>query len=494
MDYDKKSESDILRFAAGLIGHSLAEVASIPQEVINKSNKGQMGLLVEKYFFGLEVNNRPEPDFAEAGLELKVTGLIPKGEDELRAKERLSLTHINFHEIVNETFETSSLVRKCARILILCYKYDKEVSEIDRTFTSDQFIYSLLSQDVEILKNDWLTIKGKIEAGLAHELSETDTIYLKASRKGQGGSKEKPVSQPNSDIKAMKRGFSLTYNYLSHLIALAAGNTEHQLGKLSNRPVTVPEIEAQPVLDSTPMANSETPIQEVLPLNVDESVLVQHQAAAGFAATTENVDLAQLDFKTAAHAFLAQYVGLQTSELLELFPVNSVAKSFRYSLVVKALASKGISKEQLTNAGIKIKTVVLNSQAVPKEHMSFTAFNYEEVCFEDWEDSTFFNEIEQTFLLVVFQESSDGVERLHKVSYWGMPYADRLVAQEVWEETQSRIQSHNFIFPASSESEIAHVRPKAKNSADTITFEGQERPRMAFWLNKQYLAKVISAL
>jgi hypothetical protein len=293
----------------------------------------------------------------------------------LRAKERLSLTHINFHEIVNETFETSSLVRKCARILILCYKYDKEISEIDRTFTSDQFIYSLLSQDVEILKNDWLTIKGKIEAGLAHELSETDTIYLKASRKGQGGSKEKPVSQPNSETKAMKRGFSLTYNYLSHLIALAAGNAEHQLGKLSSRPVIVSEIAAQPVLDGTPMANSEPPIQEVLPLNVNEPVLVQPEAAVGIAVGAENLDLAHLDFKSAAHAFLAQYVGLQTSELLGLFPVNSGAKSFRYSLVVKALASKGISKEQLTNAGMKIKTVVLNSQAVPKEHMSLTKLN-----------------------------------------------------------------------------------------------------------------------
>lgn len=494
MDYDKKSEKDILRFAAGLIGHSLAEVASIPQEVINKSNKGQMGLLVEKYYFGLEVNNRPEPDFTEAGLELKVTGLIPKGEDELRAKERLSLTHINFHEIVNETFETSSLVRKCAKILILCYKYDKEVSEVNRIFTSDQFIYSLLSQDLEILKKDWLTIKGKIEAGLAHELSETDTIYLKASRKGQGGSKEKPVSQPNSDIKAMKRGFSLTYNYLSQLIALASGKTGHHATKPFERPAMVPGTEMYPSPESAPRINLAPPIDSLLPINHAELKVVHHEEVGGLVVNTEKVNLAHLDFKTAAQAFLAQYIGLQTSELLKLFPVNSRAKSFRYNLVVKSLASQGISKEQLTNAGIKIKTVVLNAQSLPKEHMSFTAFSYEEVCYEDWEDSTFFNEIEQTFLLVVFQQFADGIERLHKVSYWGMPYVDRLVAQEVWEETQSRIQHQTFVFPAASESEIAHVRPKARDSADTVTFEGRERPRMAFWLNKQYLAKIISAL
>ena len=494
MGYDKKSDKDILRFAAGLIGHSLADVASIPEEVINKSNKGQMGLLVEKYYFGLEVNNRPEPDFAEAGLELKVTGLIPKGEDELRAKERLSLTHINFHEIVNETFETSSLVRKCGKMLILCYRYDKEVSEVDRIFTNDQFIYSLLSQDFEILKNDWLTIKGKVQAGLAHELSETDTIYLKASRKGQGGSKEKPVSQPYSDTKAMKRGFSLTYNYLSHLIATASANIERKVGPAMVRPAKIAEFGEIPEPRKSRNTNLELPMGEFQPMANPQSEVVEHEDMSGFAANAEKVIQTSPDFKSQAHACLAQHVGLKTNELVKLFPVNSAAKSYRYNLLVKALESKGISKEQLSNAGIKLKTVVLNSRFIPKEHMSFTAFNYDEVRYEDWEDSTFFNEIEQIFLLVIFQESPDGVERLSKVSYWGMPYADRLVAQEVWEETQSRIQNHIFIFPASSESEIAHVRPKAKDGSDKVIFEGHERPRMAFWLNKQYLAKVISGL
>jgi DNA mismatch repair protein MutH len=494
MQYDPKSQTDILRFSAILIDKSLADVADIPHEVLNKKNKGQLGLLVEKYFFGLEVNNRPEPDFSEAGLELKVTGLIPKRDDELRAKERLSLTHINFHEIVHETFETSSLVRKCAKMLILCYVYDKELSEVNRVFTNNQFIYSMLSRDLEILKNDWLTIRGKVAAGLAHELSEADTVYLKASRKGQGGSKEKPVSQPNSDIKAMKRGFSLTYNYVSEQIARASKTGDIGITENRSKSFDVHEPHIPPTVEEFASAKPIDSNEELFEVTVNEFKNEMRQSSEVRTGSSLIKFTNPFDFKTNALEVLKIHVGHTTDELVALFPVNVGAKSFRFNLIVKLLEHHSISRDQLTNAEIQIKTVVLNPRGIPKEHMSFSTFKYDEVCCEDWENSTFFNEIERCFLLVVFQESADGLQTLRKVAYWNMPYNDRRFAQEVWEETQARIQNHEFVFPASSESEIAHVRPKARRSSDTVEFEGYTLRKLAFWLNKSYVASVIDNL
>jgi DNA mismatch repair protein MutH len=434
MEYDPKSQQDILRFSAKLINKSLAEVAIIPNEVLNKKNKGQLGLLVEKYFFGLEVNNRPEPDFIEAGLELKVTGLIPKKNKELRAKERLSLTHINFQEIVNETFETSSLVKKCSKILILCYLYETHKNEVDRMFTDHQFIYSLLEQDLQVLKTDWETIKQKVIQGKAHELSEGDTYFLKASRKGQGGPDEKLVTQPCSEVPAKKRGFSLPYNYLTKQIYGAPRNE----GSINS---------------------------EVL-----------------------------FDLEKATYGLLSNFIGKSTHDLATQFRVNTKAKSFRFNLLTRILSGGRSAVSELRKSDIQIKTVVLNKKGVPREHMSFSAFDYNEIEEQDWEDSDFFHAIEQKFLLVVFQQHAEGPETLKKVAYWNMPYEDRRLAQEVWEETKHRIADLNFIFPASSESEISHVRPHARKSSDTVSYKGYDLRKLSFWLNKGYIKRVVESL
>ena len=190
--FDETDENDILRYASGLIRKSLSEVADLPDSELDRDRKGKgrLGNLVEKYYFGYEPNNNPEPDFPKAGLELKVTGLLSAAPNPLKAKERLVLNMINFHEIVNETFETSSFYKKCQKILILCYLYDKSKLEVDQVFTENQFIFRLIEQELDVIKRDWELIQKKVRDGLAHEISEGDTFYLKANRKGAGGDKD----------------------------------------------------------------------------------------------------------------------------------------------------------------------------------------------------------------------------------------------------------------------------------------------------------------
>jgi DNA mismatch repair protein MutH len=438
-EYDDSSEPDILRHSRQLIGHTLREVTDVPEQVAEDKHKGRVGNLVEQYFFGIMPNSIPAPDFPRAGIELKVTGLKQSSKGKLVAKERLVLNMINYHDIVEEVFEQSSLVLKCGKILILCYEYDKSKSSLDQRFTDKQFVYRLLAQDAEVIRSDWSTIQRKVLEGKAHELSEGDTFYLKANRKGSGGEKEKPSTQPYSEIPAMRRSFSLSSTYLTSVID-----------------------------NSMPNDGS---------LNLSAGQTIEE-------ATQERI---------------GKYVGRTTTELIEIFGLakanERVSKSVRHTLITKILSNGNSSVKELKLAGIQVKTVRLKKDGRARESMSFSPFDYKEILEGEWEDSEFSEVLERKFLFAVFQDDQFGLEHFTKLVYWNMPYQDRLQAQEVWEETQARIQDGTYTFPQASATAVAHVRPHGRNAADTVQCpDGVFRGKKSFWLNQRYIEMVVANL
>jgi hypothetical protein len=127
--------------------------------------------------------------------------------------------------------------------------------------------------------------------------------------------------------------------------------------------------------------------------------------------------------------------------------------------------------------------------------MSFPGFKYLDILRQNWEQSSFFGKLERRFLFVVFKEDELGVERLSRVGYWNMPYEDRLEAQRVWEDTKRRVGIDARDLPKSSESHVAHVRPKAKNASDTIpTPQGLMLVKKCFWLNRDYVESILQLL
>ena len=69
-----------------------------------------------------------------------------------------------------------------------------------------------LSNDFDILFEDYYYIKKAIDTGEAHKLREGDTKYLGASRLNE------KVPQPNSDILANRREFVLKKKYLQKIL------------------------------------------------------------------------------------------------------------------------------------------------------------------------------------------------------------------------------------------------------------------------------------
>lgn len=435
--YDKTSAVSIFEHALKLTGKSLSEVTLLPADVVNLKDRGKLGTLVERYYFKHKPPNDHNPDFKEAGVELKVTGVLKNKEGKFVSKERLVLTMINYEQIVFETWESNSFLNKCKKMLIMFYLYSKEVPVIDRKFVLTPLMYEIPVEDIEVIRGDWEKIRGKVLAGKAHELSEGDTFYLGACRKGAGGEKEKPRNQPFSTIKAPARAFSLKQGYLNQLVSTNQSEVSLGVGKNAS---------------------------------IEEATQLRFKPYLG--KTTEEI-----------------------SEILKHFKRDKNHKNFHRELAVRILAGGDLSVKELDKSGIEMKTVRLQANGKPKESMSFPAFDFIGIQSQQWEDSSFFEKTEKKFLFVVFQAELGGEERLVKAGYWNMPYDDRKEAERVWLDTQKRVAIDAFNLPGLRESKIAHVRPKAKDGKDkALTPQGSFRTKQCFWLNAKYIGDVLAEI
>ncbi len=434
--YDKSSVQAILAHAQKLTGKSLAEVEFIPKEIANAKNKGDLGSLVEAFYFRHTPGNFRGPDFLDAGLELKTTGVVSGKDGNFRAKERLVLTMINYEEITEEEWETSSFLKKCSLMLVLFYLYDSERPVIDRRFVIDPYLFELMKHDWQVIKHDWETIRTKVVQGRAHELSEGDTYYLGACRKGTGGQSEALRKQPNSEVGAPARAFSFKTKFVNSWIQKEQQST-------------------------------------------DASV-----ASGG--------DLGKFLIEN-----FTSFRNWTVDEIAEYFSQESRGasnKGYHRRLAVKMLDRGGRSVRDLDKAEIEMKTVRLKHSGAPRESMSFPGFTFLELGEQSWEESSFCAKLDKKFLFVVFQSDSEGIERFVGAKLWNMPYQDRLEARRVWEETKRRVQIDASDLPGSKESPVAHVRPKGRDGDDKIpTPQGTLHLRQAFWLNARYIARIFSA-
>lgn len=235
LPYNLTSPTSILEYARGLSGKTLEEAVSIEGFVENVKNKGDLGTMVERYYFLHTPPNTHDPDFADAGVELKTTGVKKNKSGEYRAKERLVLTNIDYNALDKEFWSNNTLMNKCGLMLLLFYYYEK-IEVYRRRFVYEPLLWSFPATDLEIIKKDWETIQLKIREGKAHELSEGDTFYLGACRKGSGGEKEPLKSQPHSEIRAKARAFSLKPSYINTILdghaqpALIKSEDDAQIG------------------------------------------------------------------------------------------------------------------------------------------------------------------------------------------------------------------------------------------------------------------------
>lgn len=446
LPYDKTNRDSIVEYAAKLVGSSLREAAGIEELPDLGRNKGSFGSAVEYYYFQLETNNASEPDFTEAGIELKTTPLKQNKDGKKVAKERLVIGMINYMDVVNETFETSHFKEKAKDILLISYLADPDKDPLDYEIEIAELLQldKLPSEDLAQIKQDWETVVDKIKNGLAHELSGSDTLYLEACTKSATSKNRR--KQPYSSIEAKPRAWALKPSFMT---------------AMSNR-----------IFEKMQSINRGSDEQSI-------SLL----------------DLVRKRFKP--------FVGRTEQELGEEFgyikPGKRAPKNLCALITQRILGVDEDAKiAEFEKAGIKPKTMRIKRNGTPKESVSFPKFDYFDIASTPFEDSEFAEYLDQKYLFVIYKEDAkeDEIYKLSDVVFWQMPENDLPEAKRCYEEMQTRVlhgRAQDSV--KASENRCCHVRPHGRDSSDTLpTPQGDQVVKKCFWLNAQYLKSEIAKI
>lgn len=452
--YDIYSPTSIEAFAKKLIGKSFYDF--LPNEFKNYKGKGGLGQLVEKYYFGYKPNSDRDPDFKEAGVELKVTPYkkikkTKKNGIPFSSKERLVLSIINFEEIVNEDFFTSSFLHKNNLLLLIFYLHDFDIKDKLNFIMNYAQLFEYPEEDLQIIKQDWEKIVNKIRAGKAHELSEGDTMYLGACTKGSK-KKDSYRVQPYCDIKAPQRAFSLKSSYMTHILRNYI---------IQNKPTYEPIIKDVSILEKQ---------------SFEDYVISQ----------------------------LSKYKGQDLDSLLDKFNVRRTSKDRAAQVALKILDVNSENASEFEKANIKVKTIRIENNGTIEQNMSFKNFKFKEIIKERWETSTFRTMLEETkFFFVIYKFDENNTLRLHGGLFWNIPLSDLDgEVKKVWKNTVNTIKEGVEIqhkkgkiynnLPKKSQSNICHVRPKGSNRENCYELpDGRKLTKQCFWLNNTYILKQI---
>ena len=458
LGYNPSDEDSILVFASHLEGQSLNE--AIPNyERTFDGGRGTFGLILETGYFGLERNNDSKPDFNQAGLELKSSPLKRINNGEFRAKERVSLSMIDYGKIAYETgpLFSTSFWTKIHKILFVFYEYSPHLNVLEYPIRLVS-LWEFPEADKLVMAKDWELIKSYVDKGQAHLLSEGLTNYLGAATKG--ASSNDLTSQPYSSEMAMRRAFSLKTSYVNKIIKMLLRNTEDNLFSS----LTSEDLTSQ---------------------------------------TLENAFISRAD----------KFIGKSLNEIRSQFSEHEFnMESYSvYAKVTKLIL--GSSNEnypsELVNADITVRTIRLKTNGVPKEAVSFPSFKYLDIIEESWLDSYLFELLDsKKFLFSIFAIEND--ELIFKgFRFWSMPHKDIQICKKVWEHTKYTIQEGEIVrevtrskrftnFKKSSDKMIIHVRPHASNSQDTYPLPVKDKltglkkyTKHSFWLNPLYLAEIL---
>lgn len=431
------------------------EIKGIPLRDVDTTGrlatgKGAIGTVIEESWFGYSPNSESEPDFPEAGVELKVTPYL-RGRNGIRAKERLVCNIINYMEEYDRTFNTSAFWHKCNTMLLMSYEHLADRPKGD--FRIDEAIlFSFPKEDLIIIEHDWETIINKVRAGKAHEISEGDTLYLAACTKGANASSVRP--QPFSRVPAKQRAYSLKASYMTQIL------NKYIFG------------------------------------DVQDPRIIRHWSF-----------LQHCSFEDYIINKVSQFYGKTQQELKVFFGVDSNAKSVNEILLARMLNVSGriANTEEFRKAGIVPKTIRVQYDGTVCESMSFPNFDFIELSNEDdWEESALYNYLAPTkFMFVIFQQRADGQYVFDRVMFWNIPNEDLEQVRIVWERTVQTIRdgvqltptargiSNNL--PKKTENPVAHVRPHGIDASDKLPLpDGRMMVKQCFWLNNTYIANQIS--
>ena len=478
MAYDKTDPISIYEYAKPLIDHTLREIVGDDAvKGYNSENKGGLGQMVEELYYNYKPNSSPEPDFEEAGVELKTTGLKELKDKTLQIKERLVIDMINYNEVVSQSFEMSVFYKKFKLLLLLFYLYKKGVEQYDRLFLYVA-LWKIPEKDLLIIKHDYETIINKIKQGNAHILSEGDTEYLGACRKGNSNSPLR--SQPFSKINAPGRAFSLKPAYMRTVLQYIETS-----GKKAVNNYFIP-TKYKTLFSSKQLDEVNGDVEELILLRLKKWYGKSIEEIMAYYSPKANTEDYAINYKATALMISEGKFGKKGNGIIE-------------------------RSDEFKKSGLRLKTIPTYKTGIVKESMSYENIDYVEIYEnEEWLESTTYELFTSRFLFVEFTHpnisSGSFVGRkkeqvLKRAFFWTMPTEDLKIAEEYWLDIrknvlQNKIGLDYFWKQGWSEENKKHfhVRPKGtitsyKNAA--INPNGGKADKYCYWFNKGYVQNIL---
>lgn len=480
IEYQNSSQLD--RRAKQLVGMTFREVLDLgiyPNGVVREYNsrryKGGMGNLLEERFFGYRANSDREPDFAEAGVELKATCIDTRKDGREVAGERLVLTMIPYNEEIPESLYDSHLWHKCHCMLLVWYRRDRARDPYDQEIAYT-FLYEPPEADLRVMERDYERIAGFVRSGHAEALSESLTTYLGACTKGATAAKsirDQVMYAPGR--KARARAFSLKRPYMDYVL-------HHYV-------MGVPEAES---------------------------------------IAADPRELERQGLERYVTGIINAHVGESDRELCQMLDIEYTGNKAQWTTIAyRLLGVRGDRAAEFEKAGIRVRTLrpEPNGKSL-KESAPILNIDFMSLAAErDWEASELRGYLsDMRYLFVVFQKDN-GRTVLRGCRVWGMPESDLDgPVRECWQRTHDAVVrgvtlapkvnskgkvSYTNDFPGISDGLIAHVRPRAARAAyrladgteiGNVERDAEELPdgrwmtRQAFWINSGYLLEQISHL
>lgn len=467
------------------------EIINIKQEnLINqlgieiKGDKNAMGDIFEAWF-GKPKDSASEPDLGIA--ELKTTPFKRLKNGKISAKERLVLNIINYEKLDKETFKNSHFLKKNRTLEIGFYEYNKNIPKKDWSFFKC-IMYEMEKNpiDFKVIENDWETIKSYVNSGHAQNLNEGLTTYLAACTKGKN--KNSLRSQPHSNKKAKQRAFSLKSSYMTTLLRNYVFGNQKSDSIIKNP-------------------------NELNHRSIEEIVEDKFNPYKG-----KSVD------------YLIKKLNISTKKTKRKGAYN--VQIVNRILGIKDNNDDKISADEFEKASIIPKTIQFDHRNVNKENMSLPPFKFKELGKENWENELGEPEAalniylsESEFLFIVFKSNKQGKNILKGIKFYKIPTNEKNgKIKEVWEKTKDTINEGvelkynlktnkvtNNLVKASNHN-IIHVRPHSahrsyiENSfSDELPtfarwtnkpkdFSYQYMTKQSFWLNNDYIKKIVGDL
>lgn len=451
------SEKEILDITKNSMNKTFGELGL--DENFTIKNKGGLGGFVEEYVFGYNANNDDNPDFIDAGIELKVTPIKRNMDGSFSSKERLVLNMINYKSEALATFKTSSFYKKNKRLLIWFYLYSLGVSPSNYEVVDYNLFEFEKSLQYKVIERDWNIIHDKIIKGKAHEISESDTEFLAACTKGSNSSVL--IEQYRSPIKAKPRAYSFKQSFMTYIYR----NLIHNIAAYSNL-----------VSEDEWMKN---PLEDIY----KEKMSIYH--------------------------------GLTQKQLCRRFGVSSKAKQLNFILCQRMLGISGKSKAtiEMEAAGIIFRTITVDKNGRPTESMPFKPFEFDELINNSWEESSIREEFVDLKLMIFVFKEVDNIISFDRIHFWNAP--NSIVDGEIknmFEQCAEMIKNgtafyydnNNKIkdkFPKENRNGngVCHIRPHARVESDHYDLPVPDKEtgiksytKQSFWFNKDFIEKILN--